>query len=78
MVAAFCLFEAGSVFQTFSPDKPDIFIPWTTIVDMPINLGNSSTETEKGGPRRLCTCNVVLHGTEGGVCSQHEENNLDG
>lgn len=33
MVAAFCLFEAGSVFQTFSPDKPDIFMPWTNMVD---------------------------------------------
>lgn len=35
MHVAFSISEAGAAFQTFSPDKPSIFVPWTTIVGKP-------------------------------------------
>lgn len=53
MHVAFCLFEAGSVFQTFSPDKPNIFMPWTTVLDKP-KSGEQEHGNCESGPWHLC------------------------
>lgn len=68
MHAAFCLFEAGSVFQTFSPDKPHIFVPWTTVLDKP----KSGEVPMAMAP--LQKFDLFLHGTECGVSSPQTRN----
>lgn len=70
MHVAFCLCEAGSVFQTFFPDKPNIFMPWTTVLDKSKSGEQEHGNRELGAMAPLQKFNLFLHGTEGGVCSR--------
>lgn len=57
----------------FSPDKPNIFMPWTTVSDKPKSGEKEHGNRESGAMAPLQKFNLFLHGTEGGVCSPHRQ-----